>query len=401
MRVNLEKLPPYPADFEADLAEIKQNEATRRHELRERAINYCKRTLGGIAVGLAMTASVVEHDIANGKEAVADSHSSLHFVYESDDPAYDNVATIVATGLGTRNPTETAETLRSHKQIGNVYALEYSNKDINIDELTDTVVNMAHDKDIHSLVFDGYSAGGPIELAIAANIHKNVPDIQVSAIIMGSSPIGDQGITQESQRAGDTLSMIVNMYPDIIYSEKLRGLVELTSRHERYMNLANLDFDRDEFIKQAEEVYRTKIADNEAASAVLIMSQYNFIQKYGVERSLETLSHSYDDKPTPYVYYTRARDARADTVVDVERSQKNLNELAHKYNIETKVFYIDNIGHANPGERPTEYNETFALKIQPEIKRDMNVANQDSRTLAAGVTEPPVRTTHTASVPGE
>lgn len=373
----------FPSDPDTDMATVEHNEQLQRRAHYERLKKVTTGALGTLAVGASIVFSYTERDIRLGKSEVADSHSSLHLVYENDDPKLDGVATIVATGLGTRNPFETATVLSAHQQMGDVYALEYSNKDINVAELTNTVVEGIKDENIDTLVFDGYSAGGPIELAIAANIHKDNPDISVGAVILNSSPIGEHSITSESQRAGDMLSSIINIYPDIVYSEAWRALAELGARHDRYFSSHELTLDVSDLKKEAIEIYHTKIANEEAASASLIVSQYGFLETYGVEQSLQTLSEDYHDKSEPSIFYTRSNDPESDRVVDVDKSRDNFIELTREYDLRAQVIYI-NAGHANPGERPTEYNDMFASKIQPRIERQLDRKKDDAIIIAQG-----------------
>lgn len=367
---------PYPADSQTDIAQMREQQLSRRKSKREKLVQYCKRGMGAAALAGTVGLSYLAGDIHEGREKVADTHPSLHFVYEGENPAHDDVATIVATGLGTRDPTETAKKLTAHRQVGDVYALEYSNKDINIDELTATVVEMARANNIKTLIFDGYSIGGPIQLAIAARIYQDEPDLQVSDIILNSSPIGDQGISSESQASADRLSFFINIYPDLVYSEDLRFVVEMVSRSQWYWDYQELDFDLQEFIKSARSVKREKIEDEKAASGSLIAAQFMFWEKFGVEDNIEILSQEIEDKHEPRIFYTRARNPGDDTIVNLDRSRDNLQELAKRYNLNSKVIYIDNIGHANPGDRPVEYNQAFLDQILPSIKLDEDEASQ-------------------------
>lgn len=375
----------FPSNPIADMEAVEANERFARQVRRERLRKFATAAIGSVAITSAVVFQQTQRDIQLGKSEVADSHSSMHLIYETNDPKLEGIATIVATGLGTRNPSETAQILSSHQQMGDVYALEYSNKDINVEELTETVTQAVERNDIDTLVFDGYSAGGPIELAIAANIHKDNPDINVGAVILNSSPVGRRSITPDSQRVGDMLSSIINIYPDIVYSEKWRAFVELSARHERYIDVDSRSFSFDSLRREAAEIYRTKIANEEAASASLIASQYNFIETYGVEQSLEILSESYHDKTEPTIFYTRSKDATSDSVVNVDKSRDNFVALTNKYDLESQVLYI-NAGHANPGERPDEYNAMFLSKIQPRIERQLQ--HKESEPVVVAQADP-------------
>ncbi len=309
----------------------------------------------------------LQHDINAGKAELADARPQVHAIYLTNDPAKAEVATYVATGLGTRNPSETARKLTAHHELGNVFAVEYSNRDINIEELTEAVVRNAHDNGIKYLAFDGYSMGGPIELAVAAEIYEKHDDLHVLSVTLNSSPVGNEGLTAKSRDGGRAMSAILNYWPELVYSKKARLTAEVLARNNDYYDKQEWAVDFDKLDATIDSVENEKTRNRSAASGSLISSQYNFHFRYGVERSLETLSKEVDGKEPPNVYYTRSLDPRDDAVVNVTASGESIVQAATDHFVPLQVLDIHNIGHANPAERPTEYNRAIHDRIAPGI----------------------------------
>ena len=330
---------------------------------------YAKRAGASVLIAANLTTTglyaYVQDDIYEGKRAVADSHPETHLIYDVYGEAKSQSVTYVATGLGTKDPSESAEKLTAHSEVGSIVALEYSGKDINIDELTEVVVDDARANGKKYISFDGYSAGGSILLAVAAKIHKEYNDVHVISVAMNSSPVGEFGLTEKSKEASKILSYVLQFWPDLAYSEKSRWAAEVIARNDRYYDQETNELDYDGLKNEITVVYDEKIANDKVAKGNLISSQFDFIVRHGVERSLKELGTPREGKFAPSVFYTRSKNPTDDAVTHVEWSSHDVAEMAARHNVPLQVIPIDNIGHANPAERPTEYNATIERYINP------------------------------------
>ncbi len=349
---------------------VEQNVGTKRSYERSRRVARTAGKLGlsaifGMNIVLGSGVAYLQQDIEAGQAELAGAHPNIHPIYLTNDPDKAEVATYVATGLGTRNPTETARKLTAHHEVGNVFAVEYSNRDINIEELTNTIVQNAHDNGIKYLSFDGYSMGGPIELAVAAEIYENHDDLHVLSVTMNSSPVGNEGLTAQSKDGGRIMSAVLNYWPELAYSKKARWAAEVLARNHSYFDKDDNSIDWDQLEVEIDNVYDEKIGNKSAASGSLITSQYNFIYRYGVEKSLTRLSKPVDGKQAPTIYYTRSEDPRTDPVVNTVASGESFEDAATEHFVPHRVLNIHNIGHANPAERPTEYNKAIFDYVNP------------------------------------
>ena len=371
----LDTIPAYPATPEQDARAMADHRRETRHERRHTRI---KRAIASVALGAALGTGVliteVQRDVHAGQERVAEAHSMMHTIYRTDHEDARDVATIVATGLGTRDASSTAKLLTPYRQIGNVYALEYSNRDINVDELTGTVLRQLRADKITYVNADGFSAGGPILLAVMAEITEKAPDIRIISVVMNSSPVGEDSLTQRSLDAADILQKILQYDPNLMYSEKARVVAEVIARNERYHKDGFPYVYTDKLLREARDVYETKYVNPMAASGSLIASQYRFLTAYNVAPAMKKLSET---SHPPQVVYTRAAHVEDDTVVRIDTSETNALALMKKYGIDGLSIHIDHIGHANPGERPTEYNRTTQEMILPKLEASLHDAKID------------------------
>lgn len=342
-------------------------ELDRRDKWRGR-VRRVMATLALTGTGLAGAGAVdIQRDIDRGKHEVMSSVPLLHTIYKAPSgTAESEVATVIATGLGTRDSSYTAHLLTPYQEIGNVYALEYSNRDINIEDLVDLLKGQLEKDDIKYVVADGFSAGGPILVGVMAELKDEMPDIDVVSVILNSSPVGEDSLTRRSRDAVDVLQALLHFNPDLMYSAKVRLAAEVLARHGDYELDEFPYIDTEEFMELSKRMYKTKYVNPHKASGSLVASQYRFLAAYNVKPSFKQLS---GDGDNTMVFYTRAADAKRDTVVDVDSSEANAEQLADKYDLPYQSIRIEGIGHANPNSRTDEYNDATEEYIIPDIEQ--------------------------------
>ncbi len=373
----LESLPRYPHDPDQDRQTVAAIIKVQRHERWQR-VRHAARRIGSAALIGAVIATgdayaYMQRDINIGKAEIAGSHPVIHDIFINPDPEKATTATYVATGMGTRDSSETARTLTAHNDVGSTYAVEYSNKEIDIYALTDSIVDHACKHGVRYLSFDGYSAGGPIELAVAAEIHEHYDDLHVVSITMNSSPIGEGSLSEKSEEGGRILSTVLNYWPDLAYSEKARLAAEVLARKEQYYNSHTHTVDTAALEREIQSVTHEKIDNEKAASGSLITSQINFIYRYLAEKNIARLAKPRPDKQLPMIFGTFSSDPSTDHVVNNVASAHNLLAIASHHFVPLTIITIDNIAHANPAERPTEYNDTIENEINPLIESSLRV----------------------------
>lgn len=369
-----------------------------RHERAPRLARRLKRKIAKVALGSTILTGtftgLLQYDIQQGKEAVAGSEPSISHIYEPTNDEYEDSATVVLTGLGTRSAAKSSEILSSHTETGHVFALEYSNNEVDIDELTETVVNGFKAQGELSGVplkyvsFDGYSMGGIVLLAIAANIHENYPDLTVTSVSLNSTPVGEDGLTRQSSEAIGTLGQAINacnsyikLCSGIEYSPTAQRIVEIASRHEKYYDSDTHQFSFSDFTDTLESVDR-KLSGPTAPSPVLIYNQAavvqgasdtllrkaqeEFLVKYGVEQSVRELSERTAESLPVSLFYTMSVDPTNDRVVDVKASSEALIAMATEYDARLEVTELD-VGHANIKARQDVYNAYITEEINPAV----------------------------------
>ena len=331
--------------------------------------------------GGSFLGSDISQGIKEGKERVAHDHAQVHTVheYESDDSPFDVHATVVLTGLGTKDATGTAETLEAHRSVGSVYAVEYGNKDLNTKDIAERILEQAQEDDISYLSLDGYSMGGPIALDVAIHIQQSESDVDVVSVILNSSPIGEGGLTERSAQSIHVMERILALHKDLVYYENGRVAIELAARSEHYLQEVGHDdtrglkvhsmqeysydgtryrLDLESLRHELSEITR-KLQQPNIANANLIQNQASIL-KLDFEEKIQTLHED------TLVVYTRSDSSSGDTVVDVEASEHNIVSTLKEHAQPYKILRA-HVQHANPAERREEYDRMIRGKIQPEV----------------------------------
>lgn len=385
-------LPKYPIEPGTDKRAM---EMVKRETRSERVNTAIKRIGATVLAATVYTGMLVGNDIAcgiqEGKDAVRDDHAQIHEIYQNPEtnPIYAHHGTFVLTGLGTKDPSVTAETLTAHKEVGNVFALEYSNKDLNMTDMAKRVIAEAKQEGLREISFDGYSAGGPIALYIAAYIHQHEPGIRVVSVRLNSSPIGEGSLTARSENGIRIMNRILSFYPDFVYYERGRIGVEVMARSDRYLKevghtgeqgfkahdmhhysldgvLYEIDFDK--LMHEVRDV-QDKMKNPDVASANLTKHQADSITRIDYDNNIRILSKQRIGNrgdAVPLIIYTRSYHADSDPVVNIDKSEQNILESLKHHGNPYRILW-ENVGHANPTERTPEYQRMIHEKINPLV----------------------------------
>lgn len=337
----------------------------------------------------------IQQGIHSGKERVASDTAQIHSVhdYVGSEQHLAAHATVVLTGLGTKDATETAATITAHQEVGSVYAIEYGNQDLDTTEIAALTTQQMQQDGIDYISFDGYSMGGPIALDIANKIEEHDSDLTIVSVILNSSPAGEHGLSQTSQQSLLALESVLSLHEDLVYYEKGQILMELIARNDRYINQTQCDqavgvdvhsltefsfngrryaFDREDFMHELTQIQQ-KISGPKTADANLIYNQARVL-KLNITEKIEKLNED------TMVVYTRSRNAEDDGVVNVEASAHTV-KIASQAHARSYKIIREHIRHANPVEQQDEYNSMIRHHIQPSITH--HLAGQATTTQKA------------------
>lgn len=373
---------------------------------------YMRRTsaamVGAVAAGTIWLGLDVLQGTHDERAAIQSSHAMVHDVYGNRadlDKLYAHHGTFVLTGLGTKNPTKTAEILEVHKQVGQVFALEYSNRDLDTKDMARRIIATAKIHGLTDISFDGYSAGGPIALDIAAHIRDMAPELNIVAIVFNSSPIGDNSLTDKSKEGIDLMQTILSIDEDFAYYRKGHIVTELLARSDRYVKRSPADSQRftvhsynsfDYHGTRYEVLYPNimpelhdiidKLNNKDAASALLIWEQAKFIVQTDYEKNIAALSHD------TLIVYTCALRESDDQVVAIDPSAKNLQAAAQKRHLQSMLVKAQ-VGHANPAEDTSQYTDMIR-QIQPNITDRLAKLRLPREMASRALTAPSVPPAH-------
>ncbi|MEV6322077.1 alpha/beta hydrolase [Nocardia sp. NPDC051787] len=357
------------------------DDARRRDRLRDTGLGHGWKTLRRTRVtllrvaallltGLVVFAQYWKYDVVPEQARLARTDPAVLPVAPPMDP--DNWDTVVVdlVGLGGLDASDTAAALPSLRRMGMVWAIRYDNRGIDTKVIADLIVRAAELSGLKNVVLVGHSMGGVIALEVAEHIHRD-SDRRLVGVILDCTPMDLNAVRPESRGRGEDMQRWMRWLPGARESRILRLAVETYARRDRFLErggeLPGIRFG--ELGEVLTEVLREKIVSRDAASNGLIESQFTAIVAGGATDNLRALAEPAAQKPRPAIVFLRPRDPGRDRVVDVEYSHQVLIERSGGVDGTLLVVLARNIGHANPMQRPHEYNTVIEQQVLPFIQR--------------------------------
>ncbi|MEU1546557.1 alpha/beta hydrolase [Nocardia sp. NPDC005745] len=357
------------------------DDARRRARLRDTSLGHGWKTLRRTKVtllrvtalllaGLVVFAQYWKYDVAPEQARLARTEPAILPVAPPVDSQNWDTVVVDLVGLGGLDATDTAAALPALRRMGMVWAIRYDNQGLDTKVIADLIVRAAELSGLRNVVLVGHSMGGVIALEVAEHIHRD-SDRRLAGVILDCTPVDLNAVRPESRGRGEDMLRWMGWLPGARESRALRLAVETYARRDRFLHRGDGPFGL-EFGKLGEvlaEVTRDKIVSRDAASNGLIESQFTAIVAGGATDDLRTLAQPVADKPRPAIVFIRPRDASADRVVDVEYSHRALIEQSGGVDGTLLVVLARNTGHANPMQRPREYNTVIEQQILPFLQR--------------------------------
>ncbi|MGK8508479.1 alpha/beta fold hydrolase [Nocardia asiatica] len=357
------------------------DDARRRARLRDTSLGHGWKTLRRTKVtllrvaallltGLVVFAQYWKYDVAPEQARLARTEPAIRPVAPPLDQRNWDTVVVDLVGLGGLDATDTATALPALRGMGMVWAIRYDNRGLDTKVIADLVVRAAELSGLRNIVLVGHSMGGVIALEVAEHIHRD-SDRRLVGVILDCTPVDLNAVRPESRGRGEDMLRWMGWLPGARESRALRLAVETYARRDQFLDrgarLPGVRFGKLGAVLG--QVMREKIVSRDAASNGLIESQFTAIVAGGAADDLRTLAHPAAGKPRPAIVFIRPRDANADRVVDVEHSHQVLIERSGGVDGTLLVVLARNTGHANPMQRPREYNTVIEQQILPFVQR--------------------------------
>lgn len=318
---------------------------------------------------LVLFAQYMIRDVAPERARLARTAPSLLPVAgPADDTGWDT-AVIDMVGLGGLNAADTAAALPSLRRIGVVWAIRYDNTGIDTKVIADLIVRATGMSGVRNIVLVGHSMGGVVALEVAQHIHTG-GDRRLVGVLLDCTPLDLDAVRPESRSLGEDMVRWMRWLPGARESRGLRLTVETYARRDRFLDRTGIPGIRvDELGETVANVLGEKIFNDDAASNGLIEAQFLAIVAGGSGDHLRALSRPVRGKPRPAVVFIRPRHPANDPVVDVAYSHRVLIDRVGGPDGSLLVVRPRATGHANPRERPREYNTVIEQQVLPFIER--------------------------------
>ncbi|MFE3444870.1 alpha/beta fold hydrolase [Nocardia sp. NPDC059180] len=356
------------------------DDARRRARLAETRLGHTGTTLRRTRLALSRVAVLVlivsigfvqylVHDVAPERARLARTEPALLPVSAPADPQGWDTAVVDMAGLGGLNASDTAEALPSLSAMGVVWAIRYDNRGIDTKVIADLIIRAAIMSGIRNIVLTGHSMGGVIALEVGQHIHTG-SELRLVAVMLDCTPLDLNAVRPDKRGRGQDMVRWMGWLPGARESRSLRLVVETYARRERFIDREGVPGIRVGEVREVVgEVLRDKIFSSDAASNGLIESQFLAIVAGGSIDNLRALSEPADGKPRPAIVFIRPHNPYRDGVVDVERTHQVLIDEVGGVDGALLVVLPYGTGHANPRQRPVEYNTVIAQQVAPFVQR--------------------------------
>ncbi|MFB7724195.1 MULTISPECIES: lipase family alpha/beta hydrolase [unclassified Nocardia] len=367
-------LPGYPRPSTA----VEYDDRRRQARLRETRLGHdwidWRRTrlilLRGSLIPLVLIGLFAQYlawDVMPERARLARTEPAVMPIAGPSDPRASDTAVFDLVGLGVLDATDTAQALPSLSKLGSVWAVRYDNTGIDTKVIADLIVKVTAAARAPNVVLVGHSMGGVIALEIANHLHTE-SDRRVLAVMLDCTPVDLHAVRPESRDQGEEMLRWTGWIPGARESRLLRFTVEMYARHERFMGGGRYGFRPERFREAVLQVLHDKIFNSDIASNGLIEAQFKAIVAGGAIDDLRALAKPAAGKPRPAIVFIRPHDGYRDPIVDVDYSHRVLIDQVGGVNGTLLVITTRNTAHANPIQRPREYNAVIEQQAVPFIR---------------------------------
>ncbi|WP_067573394.1 alpha/beta fold hydrolase [Nocardia acidivorans] len=316
---------------------------------------------------LGLFAQYLAWDVMPERTRLARTEPAVMSIAGPSTPQAADTAVFDLVGLGVLDAGDTARALPSLSKLGSVWAVRYDNAGIDTKVIADLIVKVTEASKARNVILAGHSMGGVIALEIAKHLHTG-SDRRVLAVILDCTPVDLHAVRPEARDQGEEMMRWTGWIPGARESRLLRFTVEMYARHENFMGGGRYGFRADRLREAAKNVLHDKIFNTDTASNGLIEAQFKAIVAGGAIDDLQALSKPANGKPRPAIVFIRPHDAYRDPIVDVDYSHRVLIEQSGGINGSLLVVTTRTTAHANPIQRPQEYNTVIEQQVVPFIR---------------------------------
>ncbi len=317
-------------------------------------------------------------DVSPQRERLAQTNPYVYQIFDPISLVNRDAAVVDLVGLGNLDAGDTARALPSLAEIGRVWAVRYDNEGIDTKVISNIIADRADREGVENVLLVGHSMGGVIALEVAQHLYQDTSK-NVLGVVLDCTPINLHAVRAQERDHGEDMLRWIGWVPGARESRTIRLLVELAAREERFIDRrANLipRVRIGELKDATADVLRDKIFSTDSASNGLIESQFKTIVASGAIDNLKALTHERNGKPRPAIIFLRPRNSWEDDVVDVDYSQRILIDQSGGVGGSLLVIRMRDTGHADPIQRPEQYNAAILDGILPFLRQSYEDATR-------------------------
>ncbi|HEU4831038.1 MAG TPA: hypothetical protein VFS65_02615 [Candidatus Saccharimonadales bacterium] len=328
---------------------------------------------GAIALGACLSSAA---NINHNYEVAASNTATVDFRGEALDEANNHTAIVFIDGFGTNDADSLVRSVGAPIQEvadGQLWSINYGNAPLDGGAITEEIIEMAADRNVDTLYFAGYSAGGNIALATYESVLEN-SNLQVPLFIPISMSDGLEGLQPNKRNEGTQFAEIISTIPWLAYYDPVRFVGEMNNRQNQFTHKDNPIETVAAFTDAAVDVYDHMNSD-QAPGTWLLFDQWLAIENAHPEERITKIGQD-KSQPKPVFAYFGTGKPGSDYMVDDDLSGENICNYAENVDITCLKYDVPGAIHTRHDLTVEEYAETFR-EAKDDIRAALDKAHSD------------------------
>lgn len=331
------------------------------------------RITGAIALAACLSSAA---NINHNYEAAASNAATIDFRGEALHESNNDTAIVFVDGFGTNDADSLIRSVGEPIQEifdGQMWSVNYGNAPLNIDAITSGIIDMSKERNVDTIHFVGYSAGGNIALTTYESVQEK-SDLRISSFSGISMPDGLEGLQPNKRNEGTQFAEMISTVPWLAYYDPVRFIGEMNNRQNQFTHKDNPIETIAAFTDAAVDVYNHMNSD-QAPATWLLFDQWLAIENAHPEERITRIGQD-KSQPKPVFTYFGTEKPGYDYMVDDDLSGENICSYAESVDIACLKYDVPGAIHTRHDLTVEEYTATFQ-EAKDDIQAALKKAHSD------------------------
>lgn len=320
--------------------------------------------MGAITLVLSSATVAYQLDVQENKEKSLVSQPQIETIGQPVDPDLFNSSIFYLAGFDTKDGSVYGNKVGTaiHQFVpGRDESINYGDAPLEPVEIAKKIIEHTEAEDLSSISLSGNSLGGIVATKVAEYIVVN-SDIEVDAVILNATPDGSSGLLPGTKGDMATMMEVLQNIPDSKYSSFARYAMTMAQESDRFLNEDSL-LDGINAFQETSETVIEQVKQQRRPGMWLVVDQALAITNADMEDSLTNIGALRGEKRMPVIVSMRTENPAHDTVVDVEKSSRNICRYARAALLACTIVRVEDATHTSYLFDTDKYSAAIAPRV--------------------------------------